>query len=310
MINILATLVVVVTLMVGGGSATLTAAQSSQPGDSLYQMKLLSENVQINMAADEPARAQLALTFASRRAEEVQTMLQTGQMPPEEVQTRYQEQLEQAIAAAAGLPDDQAAAALNQIRIEMRTQEETMTRMQAGAGPDLEAECARIRLMLQEHLGWLDLGLEPLRNQLKEMERNRNRLMLTGTPENLATPMQQNQGTPQSTPVGPTLQPTQERRITHEPQPTPQGPRATMTPVNTRVCTATPQGPGPQPTSEPTPQGPGPQVTVEPTAEGSGPQPTVEPTSPGPGPQPTEEATPQGPGPQGTPTPGGQGKKP
>lgn len=75
----------------------MAAAQSSQPDQPLYALKLFTEQFRLRLNADPEQEWQLSLEFANRRMAEIQAMLQGGEIPSEPVQGRYQEQVEQTI---------------------------------------------------------------------------------------------------------------------------------------------------------------------------------------------------------------------
>ena len=170
MLSTLATVLLVVSIIFGGG-VTVAAAQSSQPDQALYGVKILSENVRFDLTTKPQAQYQLALDFANRRVEEMQAMVQAGSVPPEGLQTRYQAQVEQAIRIAANLPDEEAVQALAQVQTRLQSQEQMLLQMQAGANPEAEAALVRSRQMVQERLQMVINGLSDpvqLRNQLQQ----------------------------------------------------------------------------------------------------------------------------------------------
>ena len=176
MFSTLATIVLVVSLVLGGGGVTVAAAQNSQPDQPLYGVKVLSEDVRLGLSADPQSEYQLALEFANRRAEEIRAMLQAGSIPPEAVQTRYQNQVEQAIQFALNLPNDQAVQALEQIRTRLQTQQQAFLQVQTNGSPKAEAVLVQCQQMLQERLQWVEQGLtDPakLRDQLRLRDQQR-----------------------------------------------------------------------------------------------------------------------------------------
>jgi hypothetical protein len=61
--------------LVGG---TVYAAQDSLPGDILYPIKLVTEQVRIVLRADDVGRAERALSFADRRVTEIEELAEQG----------------------------------------------------------------------------------------------------------------------------------------------------------------------------------------------------------------------------------------
>ena len=334
MFSTLATILLITSLILGGGGATIAAAQSSQPDQPLYSLKVISEDARINLAADPQSEYQLALEFASRRAEEMKAMLQAGSIPPEAVQARYQNQVEQAIQFAMDLPDNQAVKALDQIQTRLQTQQQAFLQVQANGSPQAEAVLLQTRQMLQERLQWVETGLtDPtqLREQLRLHDQQRKQ-----DQQNSATPGEQStQVSPGSGSGNPWTTGTPTPGSGYGPGKG-TGDCENCTPTlggqgNNPWTTGTPTpgsgygtGPGPDPTRTCTPgssNGPGPQATQsqnnQPTQ--AGPQPTQhqsnQPTQAGPqsnqqqNNQPTQAGPQATQGSQPTSAPGGPGGK-
>lgn len=160
MLSSLTTLILVLTLIFGGGGITVASAQNSLPDQPLYNLKLWSEELRFNLTSDPQAAWQLAESFAERRATETQTMLAAGQTPSQAVQERYRSQIEQATHLAAGLPADQALGALEQIRQQLRQQEQSLNQLQLQNNAQAEVVRQRLQLMLQERIRTVEAGIE------------------------------------------------------------------------------------------------------------------------------------------------------
>jgi len=61
------------------GSGMVTASSKSMPDDVLYPVKITVENVRLNLARSDIARAELEARFVDRRITEVATMAEEGQ---------------------------------------------------------------------------------------------------------------------------------------------------------------------------------------------------------------------------------------
>ena len=203
MFNLIATIVIALSLIFGGGGVTVAAAQSSQPDQLLYGVKLLSEDVRLNMANNPETQFQLAMEFASRRVAEIQTILQSGNVPDEAVQTRYQNQVEEAIRFASGLPTSQAILALQQIQTRLQSQDQALLQVQANGSPKAEAAILRNRQMIMEHLQWVQTGLSDptqFKNQIQIQERQQSgKSIPTEVPTQLPTQVGTIEITPGST---------------------------------------------------------------------------------------------------------------
>ncbi len=74
----IAAILLVVAILFGGASATAFASQSALPGDALYPVKTGLEQTRISLANDAYNRAQLYLSFAQRRLDEITELLSQG----------------------------------------------------------------------------------------------------------------------------------------------------------------------------------------------------------------------------------------
>lgn len=174
MFGTLSTIILVVTLILGGGGITVAAAQQSLPDEGLYAVKTWSENTRVRLTENEQTQLQLALGFAARRGEEIQAMLQAGQVPPAAVQERMQLHYENALQLALKQPVEQKVQSFERIRAQLRQQEQLFLDLDIPAGPQNEAFLARTRTMLREHLQLCEAAIqnpaatrEQLRNQIQ-----------------------------------------------------------------------------------------------------------------------------------------------
>jgi hypothetical protein len=343
MFSTFTTILLIASLILGGGGATVVAAQSSQPDQPLYSLKVMSEDTRINLSASPQSEYQLALEFANRRAEEIKTMLQTGSLPPESVQIRYQSQIEQAIQFALNLPDNQALKALDQIQTRLQTQQQTFLQVQANGSPHADAILNQTRQMLQVRLQWVEAGLTSptiLREQLRLMDQqrkqNRQGSSTPGGQATLVSPLN-GSGNPWTTGTptpgsgyGPGKGSGDCETCTPASGNSGNNPWTTGTPTPgsgygpgpgpdpTRTCTpGSSTGPGPQPTqqqkNQPTQVEPQPTQQQKNQPTQADPQPTQQqinqPTQAGPQATPESQSTSPGPGPQPTSAPGGPGGK-
>ncbi len=164
----LATILVILSLVFGGSTATIAAAQSALPDQPLYQLKLVSEDVGEKLAFENQIRFELALQFASRRLAEMEKLMLKGETPPEEVLTRYQNQMQNALRLAANMPEEDFTPALLRLRETLRQQEQIVRRLQE-LQPGLPL-VKQLMAMIQTRLQLAENGLQdPLefRNQVR-----------------------------------------------------------------------------------------------------------------------------------------------
>ena len=115
----LARIMIVLALLVGGGGTSAAfAAQSSQPGDALYPVKLSLEDMRLGLTHDPQAEITLLGELVGRRLQEMQAALGEGQPVAEQLQTRLENHLHLALRLAAELEDPALIKAMEQIRIQ------------------------------------------------------------------------------------------------------------------------------------------------------------------------------------------------
>ncbi len=189
MFNLVMTVLLALGVVFGGGATTVAVAQGAQPSDALYAVKTWSEDVRLGMEADPQAKFGLALQFAARRAEEVQHMLAAGGIAPTALLSRFENQAQQALRIAAGMPNDQAMPALERLRNQVRLQEQTMAQLQLQ-DPVADQTRARVQTMLQTQERLVQEGIDNP-DQLREQLRLRQRDQLkSGAPAEEATDTQ------------------------------------------------------------------------------------------------------------------------
>lgn len=199
MLTIFGTILMILSLMVGGSGVTVAAAQQSLPDQVLYPVKTWSEDLRTQLTQKDQARLQLALEFSNRRMEEVQAMVQSGEVVPQAVQVRLQQEMDVALQLAARQTDDQMVQALIQIRNQLRSHEQVFNQLGVQAGVENGAFLTQVRAMTQERLKMCEQGIEDpvgLRNQLRDTYR-RQQGESTRVPE--STPQNGGSGNPWTT---------------------------------------------------------------------------------------------------------------
>jgi hypothetical protein len=140
----------------------VAAAQPSLPGEPLYGLKLLSEQAWLGLHNSTQQKWRIVLALAERRADEIQTLVENGQQPPEALLTRYRLQLETAIRLGAGLPGGRAEPALGEIRLRLQIREQAALRIQNMSNAQGATVMAQMRWIMQECLRWVELGIQDL----------------------------------------------------------------------------------------------------------------------------------------------------
>ncbi len=185
MFSPLITILIAFSLVLGGGGLTVAGAQSSQPDQPLYSVKLLSEEARLQLAANTDDALRLHLQFIDRRAAEIKAIFASGKAPSMPVQNRYQNQVEQTMRLAVSMADPQAAQALEEIRLHLQNQQQDFLQLNPNANPQAEASLSALQQMIQQHLQWITEGLaDPSQLRLLLQQQQNQKPGGTGGPGN------------------------------------------------------------------------------------------------------------------------------
>ena len=93
---------VIVGLLFGGG-ATVSAAQDDLPNQSLYQLKLMSEDVHLWFVSDPAQEVNLLMEQVQARVEEMEALTAQNIVTPQGVSIRAEERIQQALRVASAV---------------------------------------------------------------------------------------------------------------------------------------------------------------------------------------------------------------
>lgn len=80
-----------------GGGVTAVAAQDSLPGDLLYPVKTLVEDIELGLATDPETQFEIAWIHANKRSSEIQELIELGELPPEPFFFKWYEDMHELI---------------------------------------------------------------------------------------------------------------------------------------------------------------------------------------------------------------------
>lgn len=160
MFSILTALVVAVAVVFGGAGATAYAAQESLPDQALYPVKIYTEELRLNLAADPEGQINLLLNFADQRVDEIAALLSKGEPVSQEVQERFQQQMENTLKVAAGLDDENMVKYMAMIQLRAYQQLRIMEQVQLKNPGQGVMTQHRVQAVIREQLGLLMLGLQ------------------------------------------------------------------------------------------------------------------------------------------------------
>lgn len=288
----LAATLILTLMVVGAGTwGTVYAAQGSLPGDFLYSIKQMDENLHLTLAGEPETKIELLSSYTDRRIDEAIQLTSEGQPIPESLLTQYEMQYDEIFSLVANMDDPTMAKALAGVQRHLRDQDRDMGRVMKSLPVNVDPLLVRLqaRLLYCEQLAGsaIDEPAVEKPNTAQQPKNQENKSDITAT--DLITP---------TLTLTPTLTITPTATIT----PTLPGKSVTVTPgqyeygpgpcETQRNCKPSDDGPGPGPfDGTPTPPredqgyGPGPD-------KGQAPEKTSLAPSPSNTPQPDETTEP------------------
>jgi len=141
---------VILGVVFGSMGGTAAYAAQSLPGSPVYPLKLTMEQARIALASGPAEQANLYLRLAQVRTQEMEQLVQQGDVPDEGTLNRLQNQVNQAFQLAAQLPDGQMQGVLTQAQQMLQTEEQRMTQTQAMAGQAAQEPLQQAQQFLQQ----------------------------------------------------------------------------------------------------------------------------------------------------------------
>jgi len=148
----------------------VAAAQDDLPNQSLYQLKLWTENAKMAMTGEPRDQATLLMNMAQTRLQEMVTLAEQGVTPPDQVRDRLEEHLNQALQLAANMDETTREQTLLQLQDQLQTQEAILEQLQLHVNAEIEPLLTQTRQMLQIRLQLVDDGLADLQGFQYMME--------------------------------------------------------------------------------------------------------------------------------------------
>ena len=158
MFNPLIAIVLALAVLLSGAVTTVYASQTSLPNQTLYPVKILSEDATLALHNNPQTQIQYNLDFADRRIIEMTLLLSSSAAIPEEVITRLQNELDQALQLTAGLDNSKMRQQLEQIRQRAETQLHETNMMMSGAPQSDLPVLLRTQARIQEQIRLATLG--------------------------------------------------------------------------------------------------------------------------------------------------------
>lgn len=162
----IAGLVMIVALLFSGTGASVAAAQTSLPGDLLYPVKILSEEIRADLTADNQSQFNLAMKFTQRRFDEIHTILEEEGTPSEEVMAAYQNQIKHNLELALELDEPEEAI----VEFQGMLQNQNQIMLQFKHNEVVEPYQFQMQNMMQYHLNIIEEGVQNLQMLQGELQ--------------------------------------------------------------------------------------------------------------------------------------------
>jgi uncharacterized membrane protein YgcG len=153
-----ATLIISMAFGSAGGAAALAA--NSLPDSPLYPAKLAMEQTRLKATTDPAGQAALHMIMAGIRVQEMNRQALAGDVPDQATLLRLQTHLNQALQAAAQLPDDDLLGFLTQARQTIQNQEQTLKQVQARAAEPAQEPLGQASRLLSRARQDVEAGLQ------------------------------------------------------------------------------------------------------------------------------------------------------
>jgi len=159
----LITIATILSLLLGGG-ITAVAAQDSLPGDLLYPVKTLVQDIELGLATDPETEFEIALNNAYKRFEDINTLVGQGEVVEEAHFFAWQEAFQRALQY--GVNTEDPIGKLLMVQQQLKYQEQMMNKGEQTGVP-FQNQCEH---MMNYQAGLVDASIEDPELLVTELE--------------------------------------------------------------------------------------------------------------------------------------------
>ncbi|MBX3057047.1 MAG: hypothetical protein KF770_11300 [Anaerolineae bacterium] len=161
MTHIFAKLVIAFVFLFVFGGSVAAASTTSLPDSTLYPVKLALEDAQLTLTSNPTTIANLYLSFAQERIEEMTTMAVEGKDPGTATVLRLEQHLQNALVASAQISNDATLTnLLAQTQQAFQSQTETLAQVPANASAQVQNRFSEAQMVCRQFLGEVESGLQ------------------------------------------------------------------------------------------------------------------------------------------------------
>lgn len=169
--------VLIAIIILFGSSLTVYAAQDSLPGESLYPLKVFSEDIRLSLTRSTKAKLDITLDHTNRRLDEITNLLAMGKTVPMQSADRFEGELEGALLLAIQMEDMQMQDALLEIKSHAESQGMTLDELINKLPGHAEPALVRLQERLHEQISLSSIGdIDPktFRREIRERHQNQS----------------------------------------------------------------------------------------------------------------------------------------
>lgn len=185
--KVMAVVMAIAIAMTGAGGGVVLAGDSL-PGDLLYPVKLISEDVKLLLSTDPADRAELAMTYAGERVQEMEKLANQGEVIPDTVLARVTRQMEQTMVEIAHARPEDVPALLERVMERTRSHLRVLDQAGTGAGEENQTRLRQASQVMECAQQAASTGLSDP-DRYREQYQHRHEGML-GPDDELSPPMQ------------------------------------------------------------------------------------------------------------------------
>lgn len=146
-------------LIFGSVTSTAVLAANSLPDSPLYPLKLAMEQTRLTLASQPGDQADLHLSLAGVRSQEMAQLALAGKVPDQATLTGLQQHLDQSLNLAAQMPDEPMLGLLTQARQMIQSQQQQLVQTQAQVGQPARAALDQATALLDQANRDIEVGL-------------------------------------------------------------------------------------------------------------------------------------------------------
>lgn len=155
-----ASVLLAIILTLGAVGGTVYASQDSLPNQTLYGVKIFTEDVRLSLARQPEEKINLLEKFSQRRMEEIKGLSEQGDQLPPKTLSRFERHTETMFELAADQEEQEITQSLQQIRSALQVHEELITQLKNRQHGNAAQALSRVQERLITKIQYAERGIE------------------------------------------------------------------------------------------------------------------------------------------------------